>query len=42
MSDELKGRIMVAIANGESADELIALLEMISDLQTRVTALENA
>lgn len=40
MSDELKARIRIAITDADKAEELIALLEAILDLQTRVAALE--
>lgn len=42
MSEELKERIRVAITNGDKAEELIALLNMIADLEARVAALEAA
>lgn len=45
MSEELKQRIRIAIADKETAEELIAILEAqataIADLTARVEALEN-
>lgn len=45
MSEELKQRIRIAIADKETAEELIAMLETqaaaIADLTARVEALEN-
>lgn len=45
MSEELKQRIRIAIADKETAEELIAILESqaaaIADLTSRVEALEN-
>lgn len=46
MSEELKNRIRVAIADPKTAEEFIALLEAqaskIEDLESRVVALEEA